>query len=391
MPRPKRALSGIDPNIATPQEPASGKRKKVTTETSSPDNAASNAQSEGRDEIKAAAPRYIPIARPFWDIRAEEFDKEVDDDDESESSDAEDTETLRIRDDLDSPEWPWTLSSSAIDKYHELKKQAELRDQDMQGVYVYNDFTAYGVNEVVDNWLKDFHREVSRKSKSPYTVWAELEALSWFLQLDYTNIWFSGDDSHGYAETLALVGKALLTGIDILKTNKLFKPYKPEGDSGIRNIPTVLALFVQFAKTWISIGGDHYGETKWVSKVGKVARENGIEIKGPYKFHEVAEKMLKPVDENKPRQKKKVVRFDNGTWGIPKVVELYSDEDDMAIRDNGDYSIKGWKEAFEDYSMDHGKGPNNTIGGSSYDITKLPQTKKRLSQAKKKQYRITGF
>ncbi|KAI7977837.1 hypothetical protein EIK77_009377 [Talaromyces pinophilus] len=154
MPRPKRALSGIDPNIATPQEPASGKRKKVTTETSSPDNAASNAQSEGRDEIKAAAPRFIPIARPFWDIRAEEFDKEVDDDDESESSDAEDTETLRIRDDLDSPEWPWTLSSSAIDKYHELKKQAELRDQDMQGVYVYNDFTAYGVNEVVDNWVR---------------------------------------------------------------------------------------------------------------------------------------------------------------------------------------------------------------------------------------------
>lgn len=226
-----------------------------------------------------------------------------------------------------------------------------------------------------------------------------------------------GDDCHGFAETLALVGKALLTGIEILKTNKLFKPYNPEGGSGIRNIPTVLALFVKFARTWVSIGGDHYGETKWVSKVGKVARENNIDINGPYKFHEIAEKMLKPEEENKPRQKKKVVRFDNGTWGIPKVVELYSDEDDMAIRDNGDYSIKGWKEAvcpnqllthlklcnyevrlivfrpvqFEDYTFDHGKGPNNTIGGSSYDLTRLPQTKKRLSQTKKKQYRITGF
>jgi hypothetical protein len=139
-----------------------------------------------------------------------------------------------------------------------------------------------------------------------------------------------------------------LTGIDILKTNQLFKPYDPEGDSGVRNIPTVLALFVRFARTWTSIGGDHYGETKWVSKVGKVAKENGIDIKGPYKFHEIAEKMLKPEaqhEEGKPRQKKKVVRFSEGTWGIPKVVEIYSDEDEMAIRDSGDYSIKGWKAA----------------------------------------------
>lgn len=154
MPRPKRALSGVDPNIP-PKEPTSGKRTKVTAEeTSSSDSTASNAQPNGRDAIKPAAPRFIPIARPFWDIRAEAFDKEAEEDDESDSSDAEDTETLRIRDDLDSPEWPWTLSSSAIDKYHELKKQAELRDQDIQDVYMYNDFTAYGVNEVVDNWVR---------------------------------------------------------------------------------------------------------------------------------------------------------------------------------------------------------------------------------------------
>lgn len=153
MPRPKRALSGIDPNIPAPEEPANAKRKKVTTETSSSDNAASNAQPNRGDKITATAPRFIPIARPFWDIRAEAFDKEADEDDESESSDPEDTETLRIQDNLDSPEWPWTLSSSAIDKYHELKKQAELRDQDMQDVYVYNNFTAYGVNELVDNWV----------------------------------------------------------------------------------------------------------------------------------------------------------------------------------------------------------------------------------------------
>ena len=37
--------------------------------------------------------------------------------------------------------------------YKELEIQAFNRDQDAQGVYMYNDFTAYGINEVVDNWV----------------------------------------------------------------------------------------------------------------------------------------------------------------------------------------------------------------------------------------------
>lgn len=219
-----------------------------------------------------------------------------------------------------------------------------------------------------------------------------------------------GDDCHGFAETIALIGKALLTGVTILKTNQLFTPYRPEaGGSGIRNISTVLALFVQFARTWTSIGGDHYGETKWVSKVGKVAKENGIDIKGPYNFHQIAEAMLKPEpprEEGKPKPKKQVIRFSDGTFGIPYVVEIDSDEDEMAIRDSGDYSVAGWKAAvcpqtrlldhFEivqiwketdiipTYAVQgllqkHGKGVNSTIGGSSYDIT-------RFTKAEKKKY-----
>jgi hypothetical protein len=160
MPRPKRALSGVDSNIPAPQESSSGKRKKGTMETSS-ESAVPNAQSNKRDEINAAAPRFIAIARPNWDINSEARDKEVDEDDESETSDEEDTEapeTLRNQDksvtDLDSPEWPWTMSSSALDKYYKLEKEAENRDQDIQDVYIYNDFTAYGINEVIDNWVR---------------------------------------------------------------------------------------------------------------------------------------------------------------------------------------------------------------------------------------------
>lgn len=41
--------------------------------------------------------------------------------------------------------------------YKELEMQAFNRNQDVQGVYMYNDFTAYGVNEVIDNWVSRMH------------------------------------------------------------------------------------------------------------------------------------------------------------------------------------------------------------------------------------------
>lgn len=93
--------------------------------------------------------------------------------------------------------------------YEQLEKQAFNRDQDAHGLYMYNDYTAYGINEVVDNWvggmrrwarvscrlfanmsqLKDFNKEIS-KTVSPYVVWVQLESISMFLQLDYIDIWF---------------------------------------------------------------------------------------------------------------------------------------------------------------------------------------------------------
>jgi hypothetical protein len=202
---------------------------------------------------------------------------------------------------------------------------------------------------------------------SPYAVWAQLESISMFSKLDYIDIWFrkssyqflptlymlnhlpDGDDCHGFSETIALVGKALLTGLQILKDHQLLKPYQPE-NGGLRNISMVLALFVEFAGSWISMGGDIYGATKWVPKVGKIAKENGIEIKGPYKFHERNQKILEPEPEkdttsdDKPKEKKKKIHWSNGTWGIPTLVDADSD-DEEGIEDDGDYSVKGWKKS----------------------------------------------
>jgi hypothetical protein len=120
-----------------------------------------------------------------------------------------------------------------------------------------------------------------------------------------------------------MVGRALLTGLYMLKNHKLSNPYLPE-NGGPKNISLVLALFVDFAQSWHDIGGDHYGETAWVSKLGKLAKDNGIDIKGPYKFQERTEDLFEPVE-----QKEAVHNAD-------------SVDDDIEYSD--DYSVKGWKE-----------------------------------------------
>lgn len=159
-----------------------------------------------------------------------------------------------------------------------------------------------------------------------------------------------GDDYRGFAETIALVGRALLTGLEILKNHQLLKPYQPENGE-LRNISVVLAMFVEFAKSWTELGGDFRGETKWVPKLGKIAKDNNIEIKGPYKFHERNQKLLQPESEkrtasnDKPKEKKKKIHFSGGTWGFVTLVDADSDSDDEGIKDDGDYSVKGWKKS----------------------------------------------
>jgi len=157
-----------------------------------------------------------------------------------------------------------------------------------------------------------------------------------------------GDDSHGFAETIALIGRALLTGLEILRNHKLLKPYQPEKGE-LRNISVVLAMFVEFVRRWIDLGGDLSGETKWVTKLGKVAKDNCIEIKGTYKFHERNQKLLQPESEKCTAsngdlgKKKKKIHFSHGTWGAVTLVDADSDYEND-INNDEDYSVKRWKE-----------------------------------------------
>jgi hypothetical protein len=49
------------------------------------------------------------------------------------------------------PEWPWIFSRAADHMHSQQQLEAQKRDQDLFGMHIYNDWTGYGLQEVVEN------------------------------------------------------------------------------------------------------------------------------------------------------------------------------------------------------------------------------------------------
>ncbi|CRG91972.1 Pc13g06040 [Talaromyces islandicus] len=360
--RPPLTEAHPDSGLPTPQKPS---KMKANVSLGSPGPSETNTANGETNEEAIILPKFTRVRKRVRKRAMEEDDDEEDDD---ESDGEQNNGAIHSVPENESSDCVWIISEEGIAIHDHLEKQAANCDQDEHGLYIYNDFTAYGVNEVVDNWLKDFNKEVSRRNVAPYAVWAQLEGLSLFLQLDYVDIWFQGDDSRGFAETISMVGKALLTGLAVLKRHQLSNPNLPE-NCGLQNISLILALFVEFANSWDSIGDDQDEEIAWVPKLAELAKHNNVEIKGPYNFQERNEHLFEPMD------KIKKIRLSDGDFGVSTIVN--ADEVDDDIKYSDDYSVKGWKVEFKAYTKRHAAGGRKTIGGTHYDLTKMSKAEKR--------------
>lgn len=56
----------------------------------------------------------------------------------------------------ENPDWVWVFTEEGLKLFTQWQIQAENRDQDAFGVYMYNDFTAYGLTEVMENQVGIF-------------------------------------------------------------------------------------------------------------------------------------------------------------------------------------------------------------------------------------------
>jgi hypothetical protein len=131
---------------------------------------------------------FVTRCRPYSDIEAEKWDRGInsddDDEDDEEDEDIDIDEDAKTDDgdedweDIDKhghpkirsthgtkdcmcdkpaaehPDWTWIVSSEGDKVCRELVSESLKRNQDCYNMHIYNHFTAYGIGEVIDNWVR---------------------------------------------------------------------------------------------------------------------------------------------------------------------------------------------------------------------------------------------
>ncbi|KAF2277346.1 uncharacterized protein EI97DRAFT_432224 [Westerdykella ornata] len=237
------------------------------------------------------------------------------------------------------PTWPFIASKAALDLVHKYTLQAAKRDQDNFGMHIYNDFTGYGFQEVLENQLVAFNKAMRPSEPNAVDLWMHLSGLAHFLPTQDLGPWLHTDDPDRVGETVGLIGNAALTALNALERANLLRP-----DSPVRDIGLVLALLCDFF-------GDVSGmlgyvpcvprnammgkEAAWPNVLVQYAKKHGIEIKGVHKIEEF--------------------------------VEEYDDEDEANNWQPEQAADRwGWKRKWRHMTSRYGK-----LGGDKYDIFKM--------------------
>ncbi|KAI9793394.1 MAG: hypothetical protein M1816_000286 [Peltula sp. TS41687] len=382
---------------ATTKKGTSAAAKKATTTaggnatkksaTDKKDEAASKDNATTKDNAaKKRAPakskdpssvKWITMCRPRWD-RRDEIEDEGDVGDEIEDVDEDFDENVEEgcgnkdckcgKPLAEIPTHPWRFTEFGWENLNKLHVEMMKRDQDMHGLYIYNDFTGYGYQEVFENWLVAFNKEVSKKRPSPVAVWANLEALGMILNGADIGIWMMSDDGQTLTETVVLFGSALLTGLCALLTKGLLKSNSP-----IVNIPLVVSLFLSFAATWEE-SDQGQGETGWKIAAVSILKKAGIEFEDGqvvYKTEDRLEAILREIDDYEAGEEKEI------------------GEDGWSPENDQEDEVRQWKQwnwqvEFDLFVDEHAKFPGGifsrakkpSIGGTQYDITKFTKAEK---------------
>ncbi|KAL5085921.1 hypothetical protein Trisim1_009834 [Trichoderma cf. simile WF8] len=79
------------------------------------------------------------------------------------------------------PEHLWVISLGGFERYRWWSQEICKRNQDDYSMHIYNDFSWYGVIEVLENMFVQFERVLKSKNHEPLDVWREIEGLAWLL------------------------------------------------------------------------------------------------------------------------------------------------------------------------------------------------------------------
>jgi hypothetical protein len=169
-------------------------------------------------------------------------------------------------------------SIEIADHYH---AQAEVRDQNNFNMLVNNNFTGYGLQEVIENQLSAINScMIKRPEPKVIELWTRLSAFAhWTAHRDFT-YWRLIDDSSRWSDTVAMIGYATIATLNALDRAGLLRK-----DSPIKDLGFVLALLGDFLTKCLDVAGgipwiSKRCEVCWPYKIVHYAKKNGITIHG---------------------------------------------------------------------------------------------------------------
>ncbi|KAJ9354207.1 hypothetical protein DTO027B9_4833 [Paecilomyces variotii] len=227
----------------TPEKPPVPRSKRWSKGVSG----SANADTEYRKKMMhdpAGAWEFVCRCRPV--VGSDDDNEDEDEDDEDEDDDDDEGDGLPSCDrgktclcrkpSKDHPDHPYIYSLGGIQKFNTIATMCSLRDPDLFGMYIYNDFAGYGLLEMVGNLLLDFEEAKDDWKQQ----WYICEATTLFFHKYNPMPLFMIDDSEGLDMFLHCVRTMFLTMMATLERNDLLKP-----GSEIKNLGMVMGLAIR--------------------------------------------------------------------------------------------------------------------------------------------------
>lgn len=138
----------------------------------------------------------------------------------------------------------------------------------------------------MENFLKEFNREVDKKSISPYRKWAYVETLACYVMVSawvfislcsplhfivfLANHELDTDDADSVHEIINMLGLMIFTCFSVLAEHDLFKP-----DSEVKNIEICCLILLEFlVKDCVDF------EIEWACEIVRQCYEAGFDLDG---------------------------------------------------------------------------------------------------------------
>jgi hypothetical protein len=153
----KRTLAATEANNQVSEEPKRVKSKASTAALTEP--MASSVQPVPVAPGPVPGVEFVTFARPCFDRRAEQEDDESIDPESREAEKAldkqhdEDLETFTDKPIKDFPDHKWVVSKLGKALLEQYALQGIKCDQDSFGMHIYNDWTGYGQQEIMENMV----------------------------------------------------------------------------------------------------------------------------------------------------------------------------------------------------------------------------------------------